>query len=385
MSKQVIVARTDGEVRALRHDWDSIGVEHPHADLDFYLSVIDTRPEVERPHSIIAYDDGQPVGLIAARLEEIRLDTSFGYRNVYRPRVRALTSVPGGCVIRSEAAVAPLVTSVHQSLRSGEADVAVFPSLRRDSHLFEALAHDTGRLRQQHFVEVRTHRRLHLPSTYDEFLSSRTRKVRSGIRYDAKKLEGKMGSELRVERLASTDELDRIFTDIVRVAGQTYQSGLGASFADTPERRTLTQLSLDRGWFRAWVLYRDATPIAFWQGSLYRNVYHSGSTGYDPAYGRDRVGIYLLMRVIDHLCEDPGVDVFDFGFGDAEYKRHFADESWSESDVLIFAPTIRAIRINVGRTSILGAATGARRVLAALGLADRLKTAWRRRLRSARP
>lgn len=385
MSKHIVIARSKDEVLALRSDWESLCVEHPHADLDFYLTVIDERPEAIRPHSVIAYEDEKPVGLLAARLEEISLDTRFGYRIVYRPKVRALTFVAGGSVARSETAIALLISSLDASLRAGEADVAVFPSLQRETPFFEALEKAAGRYRQQRFAEVRTHRRLTLPPTFDDFLKARSRKVRSGVRYDAKRLEARASGELRIERLDSPGDFDRIFRDIVRIADQTYQKGLGAGFGDTPERRTLTKLALDRGWFRAWLLYRGATPIAFWQGSVYGGVYHSGTTGYDPDYGRDRVGIYLLMQVIAQLCQDPDVSIFDFGFGDAQYKRQFSDESWYESDVAIFAPTIRAMRINVTRTAVLAAALGARRALTALGLLDRLKTGWRKRLRTATP
>ncbi len=163
----------------------------------------------------------------------------------------------------------------------------------------------------------------------------------------------------------------------------TYQKGLGAAFSDTPERRRLTSLSLERGWFRVWVLYDEETPIAFWQGSVYRRIYHSGTTGYDPTYSRDRVGIYLLTRAIADLCADPEVDFLDFGFGDADYKRYFSDEAWNESDLVVFAARARPVAINATRTAVMASAYGLRRGLEHFGLADRIKVAWRRRLRAS--
>ena len=382
MPESVVVARSVDEALALREAWDSLPIDHPHADLDFFLSVVDERDEALRPHAAVVFDGGGPVGLVAARLETIKLVTNFGYRAVYSPRVRALTVVPGGDVITRDSAAGDLAGSLLRSLREREADVVVFPSMRRDSALFGEMVRAVGPARRSHFTEVRTHRRLHLPGNLDEFLATRKKKVRAGVRYDSRRLEKRIGDRLRIERFDSPEDIDRIFSDIARVAELTYQRGLGASFSDTPERRRLTRLSLERGWFRAWVLYDEATPVAFWQGSIYRRVYHSGTTGYDPEYGRDRVGIYLLMRVIADLCGDPEVDVLDFGFGDAEYKRHFSDEAWSESDVYIFAATPRALATNAGRTIVMGAAIGARRGLERFGLVDRIKTGWRRRIRT---
>lgn len=381
MSEDLVVIRSASEAVEHREAWQSLPIDHPHADLDFFLAVVEARSEVYRPHAVLVLDEGRPSALVAARLEATKLVTSFGYRAVYSPRVRALTVVPGGDLVTQRSAAEELVESLLGSLRAGEADVVVFPSLRRDSTLFIELSRAVGSMRRSHFADVRTHRRLRLPANFDEFLATRKRKVRAGVRYDAKRLERQFTNRLRVERFASAGDFDRIFEEIPRIAELTYQRGLGAGFSDTPERRRLVRLSLEKGWFRAWVLYVDATPVAFWQGLVYRGVYHSATTGYDPEYGRDRVGIYLLMRVIADLCADSDVDLLDFGYGDAEYKRHFSDESWSEGDLLIFAPTIRARTINVVRTVVMGAATEARRILERVGMTDRVKTAWRRRIR----
>ncbi len=376
----VVIARSQGEVEELRPAWNSLPVDHPHADPDFFLSVIAARDAVVRPHAVVVSDAGRPVGLVAMRLEQTRLPASFGYRTIYNPRVRSLTLVPGGAVLNDPTAAAAAERSLLDSLQAAEADVAVLPSLRCDSALFASLTSSVGPARRSHFSTVRTHRRLHLPGSFDEFLAARTKKVRSGVRYDAKRLEQRLGGRLRIERFDSVDTVDTMFRDVVRVADLTYQRGLGASFADTPERRRLMTLALQKGWFRAWVLYDENKPIAFWQGTVYRRVYHSGTTGYDPAYARDRIGIWLLMRVIEELCVEPAVDIFDYGFGDADYKRHFSDEAWEESDLAVFAPTIRARSVNLGRTTVLGSAAGAKAVLDRFELTSRVKTRWRARL-----
>ena len=72
------------------------------------------------------------------------------------------------------------------------------------------------------------------------------------------------------------------------------------------------------------------------------------------------------MKVIEELCARPGIDRLDFGLGDADYKRHFSTESWSERDLLIFAPTVRGVLRNGMRTAILGGAAAARRVTRAI-------------------
>jgi CelD/BcsL family acetyltransferase involved in cellulose biosynthesis len=90
------------------------------------------------------------------------------------------------------------------------------------------------------------------------------------------------------------------------------------------------------------------------------------------------------MRVIEDACNDPSLHVLDFGPGDAFYKRQFSSESWVERNLVIFAPTFRARRINVTRTLILAPVWVARRILDETQLTDRVKAYWRKRLRGKR-
>ena len=104
-------------------------------------------------------------------------------------------------------------------------------------------------------------------------------------------------------------------------------------------------------------------PVAFWYGLAYAGTFFIGTPGYDPEYGELRVGLYLQMRMMEDLCADPTVHAVDYGFGDAQYKRSFGDTAWEEADVLLFAPTFRAARINAIRTSVVLGTRLAKRAL----------------------
>ena len=127
---------------------------------------------------------------------------------------------------------------------------------------------------------------------------------------------------------------------------------------------------MERGWFRAYVLYVDDEPCAFWMGFGYRGVFRTGLTGYDPAYAEYHVGTFVLMRMLDDLAREDGFHTVDYGFGDAEYKRTFGTDSWQEADVFVFARTARGIWLNLARTSIAGLDRASRSVAGSLGKRD---------------
>lgn len=319
---------------------------------------------------------------VAALSSTRRFPAAVGYRTVYAPRVRVLQVVDGGIVAQDEAGASAVVAAVAEPLARGEVDVLTVPYLRLASPLTEALDR-VGSALEREPSAVGLRRRLVVPATFDEFLASRSRKIRFGIRYDAKKLLDAHGDELSVSVYERPAELDRLVADLEEVAATTYHRALGGGFSDTPEQRAVAQVGLEHGWARAYVLRVGERPVAYWLCSLYRRTVLLRRTGFVPAFAPLRVGVYLLMRLIEDACGDERVDVVDFGQGDATYKRHFSSESWEERALTVFAPTLRGRRIALTRAGILRSAAGARKLLDRAQLTDKVRSTWRRRLRDS--
>jgi CelD/BcsL family acetyltransferase involved in cellulose biosynthesis len=111
-------------------------------------------------------------------------------------------------------------------------------------------------------------------------------------------------------------------------------------------------------------------------------TYYSSSTAYLPELGRRGVGTYLQMRMFRDLIEDSEVDAIDFGWGDADYKARFGNESWNEQDVFIFGPSSRGVRAHAVHTLVRGGDRLARSVAGSTGMTRRVKRLWRARLAS---
>jgi hypothetical protein len=378
--ERVTVWRTTEDLLAAREQWSAVPWRTFEADLDVFLTVVEALPEAIRPHVIAVERDGRLAGALVLRLERVQLSTSVGYATLYSPRVRSLTLVHGGEYAEDAQAARLVLDELERSLRRGEADVAQLPSLPVDSLFFELANSRWSRARRQHFAESRPHHRMTLPESVDVLLASRSAKARSNIKRSAEKPE-KAFPDLSLEILRDPADFELIMRDLERVAATTYQRALGAGFADVEYQRRLVLLALERGWLRAWLLRRGDEPIAFWLGFVHRRTFFSSSLGYDPAYAKYGLGTYLHMRLIRDLCADPAVDALDYGLGDADYKRRFADTTWLESDTVIYAPRPRGMQVALARNGILLADRVARRTLERFGLTQRVKRLWRTRLR----
>jgi hypothetical protein len=375
------IARTVGEVERLAAPWGRLPWDGEQAEHAYVVASARARAGRDRPFALMLFDGEEPVAAAVGRVESRRLETRIGYVRAYAPTVRVLQIVPGGIVAIDTSVLPPLTDALRATLADGEADALAVPALPVETDAFAALAGLGGPFERQRLIPTWTRRRLVLPASFEEFLASRSRKVRAGIRYDTKKLLDAHGDELAVEVFRDGSSLERIVRDLDTVARSTYQRALGAGFADTDERRLLLRVGLEHGWARPYVLYHRGEPIAYWLCSVHHDRITLNTTGYLPAYAPFRVGIYLLMRVIEDACADPALRVLDFGPGRSTYKQHFSSEGYEERNIVVFAPTWRGRRINLTRTAVLGIALLGRRAADSTGLTDRLRSAWRGYLR----
>jgi CelD/BcsL family acetyltransferase involved in cellulose biosynthesis len=166
---------------------------------------------------------------------------------------------------------------------------------------------------------------------------------------------------------------------MVQVAAKTYQHALGAGFQKDAVTLRRLEAEARAGRWRAWILYAAGRPIAFRTGFVYRQCYHGASTGYDPAFARYSVGLWLLAHAVDELIME-GVRLYDWGLGDAPHKQRFGSTCEEEIEVTMYGPTLR------GRVFWVAEITGEtmerwlRAVLRRMGILDAVKRAERRRL-----
>ncbi len=375
---RVEIARSLAELERLRPGWEALRWGREEAAFPYFVARLQTRPGVIGPLAALVSDANGPVAGLAARLELRQLSTAVGYRVLYAPEVRALQVVDGGLVGERDG-IEALVGVVSEALRSGEADVALLPPLELGSDLAVAVGSLGGPLTRQPLIAPWTRRLLVLPASYEAFLVSLSHKTRKGVRRDARRLEEAFGGRLRLAVLREEGDLEQLVRDADRVAGSAYQRGLGAGFAATAEQRELARVGLEHGWVRGYLLYLDADPIAYWLCSVYDRTILLRTGGYDESYAEHRVGIHLLMRVIEDACADPSLDVLDFGPGDAAYKQQFSSGSRVERNALVFAPSFRGRRINLTRTAILAPAQAAHAALESASLTDRARARLRSR------
>jgi hypothetical protein len=375
------IVKTLSEVEELRDMWERFQW-YPDTDIDFFLTLLKSRPEIIGPHIVVIYENGSPIAMAVGRIEEMVLKSKAGYLDLHKAKVRSITFGYGGLIgSLNESATNYLWSVLLNCLRQNQSELIFFNSLPMDSQMYLISRKRTSSLFRDHFVKPSVHWRMVVPPTINQFLERMRSKHRSWLRRLQKGLEKEYPGQVRFERIRYPEHIDQVCRDAEEVAKKTYQRALGVGFQDSPASRKLLTHSAARGWLRAHFLYVKNRPCAFWIGRVYKNIFYLDATSYDPELKKHELGTQLLMKVIEDSCNE-GTKSIDFGLGDAFYKQRFGDQSWLESELLVFAPTLSGASLNLLLTLTNGISLVMEKALLKLRLRDRLKTKWRKKLRT---
>jgi CelD/BcsL family acetyltransferase involved in cellulose biosynthesis len=156
-------------------------------------------------------------------------------------------------------------------------------------------------------------------STWDDFLGSRRKSVRTQLRRRERGLE-KLGHGYR---LADASRLEHDLDLLFRLHRARWGDASSPFARNEPFHREFATMAHDRGWLRLWFLEVDGEAVATLYCLRYAGIEWYYQAGRDPAWDRFSVGTVLLGHAVRTAIED-GVQEYRFGRGDESYKWGFA-------------------------------------------------------------
>ncbi|MBN1974567.1 MAG: GNAT family N-acetyltransferase [Sedimentisphaerales bacterium] len=367
------------EFETLMSYWQS-WQNNPNSDFGLFQLVCRLRREVISPYVIAVELSGQPCALLVGRLERIGFAPRVGYFKPVMIPAKILTIIYTGWLGQVDEDIAKaLFRFLSSVLVSGVADAVAFDQLPDNSPLLNTLMAHGSRLLCQKKLSWSLHWKMSLPEE-GGFLDYKLKaKHRSWIRRKYRELESAFPGKVSWQWMSHFADVPALCAKLEGVAALTYQRALGAGFVDNEEHRHRFSLFSDHGQLRVLTLDIEGYTRAFWIGEVYQGVFYSSETGYDPELRDYEPGNLLFVKMADELMRE-GIREFDFGLGDAFYKKRFGDQYWKEATVWHFAPTVKGLALRSYQWIFVTLDTVGRSVLQKLGGIDKLKTRWRRHL-----
>jgi hypothetical protein len=342
----VRVLRSIAELEEVREAWTS-WQNHPDADMDLYLMLLQNCKEVARPHVIVVFCGGRPQAMAIGRLEQGSVNIKLGYKSIANFRVLTINVIRGGLLgDQTPTTAGAILDSLQESLRNREAEMVKFSYLPIEAQILQQLPGKVSFFCREHFTGKRIHRKMTLGCTAEQMYARLSHKHRQHLRRQAKIFEKDFPGELAIRCFREPGELEQMMKDVEMVAKTTYQRGLGTGFMDTEDNRRRAEFEARQGWLRMYVLYVKAKPCAYWWGTIFNNTFHSLALGFDTEYRKYSPGTYLFSKALEELCKQ-GVKDIHFGLVDAQYKRQFANQHGYETiiNVGVARPKMMALML----------------------------------------
>jgi len=322
----------------------------PYTDIEYYRNVIVNEPEFIKPYIIVLYKDEQPVTMVIGQIVRAEFGLKAGYKVFLKADITRLEILYRGIIgLKSEATIKKILLTLKRSLKEEKVDNIFIKFIDVSSNFARITREFTNKFSTDWLKVENPHWFLKTENSFEAYLSNRTRKQRSNIRRSHKKLENELGiRNISVLLYNKPDDIDIILQDIESVASKTYQRAIKVGSKLDNKTRTRTLFELQNDWLHCWILYHKGRPIAYVNGIVYKDHFLGVSTGYLCEYNSVNPGLYLVTECVKYFHENETVRFFDFGFGHAEYKKNYASILINESNINIYAQTLKGIYLLFG-------------------------------------
>jgi CelD/BcsL family acetyltransferase involved in cellulose biosynthesis len=376
------VAAIRAKAGALLDEWDALrrrlGIASRFNDPAGFLRGVAGHHGVP---CVLAARAGDALAVVVATLEHEPLVHKIGYLKVPTARLRTLRVAETGILCdATPAALDAAVAALRVLMRSGAIDHLAIHNLPLDHplapRLAEVAAAGGGAIPVS---RGRWRTRLLDPATGAK-LQHHSGRTRHKLRKRSSNLDAAFGGDVKMVRIEKADQIDGFVRAATGIIRQTYQAALGIGVKDTPAYRQLLADLAAAGQLCGYVFEAKGEAIAYLVGDVQEGTFRLWATSFLPQHFELGPGVVLLWRVLDEL-PGRGVALFDFGFGEAEYKQMLGSERIEEGDWRIYARSLRG-RAAHASDRLTGAVDAlARRLLRAGDLFRRVKKAWRARMK----
>ncbi len=169
-----------------------------------------------------------------------------------------------------------------------------------------------------------------IPETGDQYLSSRSRKLRDNLRRYRKRLEDK--GSISVEIISDPESSPRCLDLHYRIREKSWKN----HDQNSAFHRDLFEFASRKGWLRCCILMLDKEPIASQIRFVHNRHAYFISTMYNLEYKKYSPGNLLLAETAKYLIDTDRVTEMNYLYGDEGYKKEWLEKNGERNGIVLF-------------------------------------------------
>jgi len=393
-SVEVLYIGSDGEgegderIDAMREEWSKLRLASGPAtrfnDPERAVRRIVFTAKSEDPRASAGYvllaRQGESTAVLISDIQKVAVPRRPRAMSNVAPSITSLEVPETGLIVHEGPELSDLCSKLVQSaLARGVADHVCIHNLCVDHPAFDALTQWRGLCAfGSSEPKIRWWATLLDPGT-GERIDKHSRKTRAKLRAGDRKFVNAFDGDAALECITEPGQVEDFVRDAAGIVCKTYQAALGIGVQDTEEYRAFLREMAEAGGLRAYVMRGKGVPVAYAVGDRWGTAFTLWATSFLPEYRKLAPGIVTLRRVLESLAAE-GVAKFDFGWGEAEYKKKLGDHHTEEADISLYAKRPLPTLTFMIRRTLQAVKARIERIMARYGVRNRLKRIWRKKL-----
>jgi hypothetical protein len=267
-----------------------------------------------------------------------------------------------------------LLAEVGRVLTSTNADFLLVEDVESSDRLLSMIDGNESGIRLFRPTPAQRRLKIEFPESHDAYWAAFTSKSRCKLRRKVKHF-----GECRLERIERPDQVAHFLEQAAKISKNSWQRDLlGDRIAnDDAELELFAKLAIE-GALRSYLLWKGDEAISFSIATQHKGVLMYEETAYDRRFVDTSPGQILLMKILEDLFEHDPPKLFDFGNGDAEYKRTFGNFESESGNIWLLRPGLRSRLIVAYLNGRRRFTQGLRGLLAKTGLLEWVRHKTRR-------
>jgi hypothetical protein len=356
---------------------------HPQAHPEVFFRLCEADDVILRPHVPVELNsDGSIRGMMVSRLEYSRFERSGRYLPIPQPMARSVIVPFDGIIGTHAAETAPrLLDALMDTMDAGEADVVDLPFLPLEHPIRKSLlAMDSGRFKKAS-ATTNVHWHTDVADSFDEQLKALGKSTRGTLRNNLNRFQREFEGRFEIRSYDSNSNLDELMDLSDTIATKGYHRGLDVGFSTSPRERAVYEGAHAMGAMWARIILIDGSPAAYIHAFKWKRRLFGTYMGFDREFTKLPLGTIVLFESLRNMCGQDEIDTWDFGPGEAEYKKRICTRYDEEEQRTAFAKNLRARRIRLTTKIFSGFEGALKTILRKLDLEMKVKTALRNRVR----
>ena len=224
-----------------------------------------------------------------------------------------------------------------------------------------------------------SHYYVEIPGAFPEYLKNLSAKSRHELLRKQRKFIQLAGGETYPKTYRGNEVVEVFYPAARKISQLTYQERLldvGLPQGDKFVEEMKQLAAEDRA--RGYLLFVHGEPIAYGYCQADGEVLNFMYTGYDPQYREWSPGQVLMYFMLESICNRETFRMFDFGYGDAQYKRMLATGSRQCAKIMYFRKSARNYALVGTHAALQATSDGLVRLMKRLGVKEQIKKFLRR-------